>query len=197
MFEKFLPAAVALLFLMGVTAPDVGNKQTRVLQAQPIAEQTINKIELKPRDLSWDQQQSIFAYGKFSMLSQCIAQPSNLWCTNVRLPEKTLTPWQIMNISMDTKADFRYVSDREDTWRVHSSAVLTKQTWNGDCDDLTSTTLDMLVRNGQPRNKIWFVLADVEHKKTLDHLVGWLKMLMVAFGLSVTLRRRMPTQLNS
>lgn len=167
MLEKFLPAVLALLFLTGVAPPDAGNVQPTISAQIP------NTIELpKPMDLTWQQQQGIFVYGSMAMADQCAAQPSNLWCSDIRLPEKTLSPWEIMNISLDTKENFVYLADVKDNWRVHSSEVLVKKTWRGDCDDLTSTTLDMLVRNGQPRNKVWFVLADVEHKSTLDHLIG-------------------------
>ena len=170
MLEKILPAALALLFLTGVAPPAPGTNEPPTTQ-----QASTKQIDPKPMDLTWQQQQNIFAYGAASMLNQCAAQPSNLWCSKVRLPERMLSPYEIMNISLDTKANFNYLADVEDNWRVHSSEVLTKQTWKGDCDDLTSTTLDMLVRNGQPRNKIWFVLADVEHKNMLDHLIGMIQ----------------------
>jgi len=32
--------------------------------------------------------------------------------------------------------------------------------------------LDILIRAGQPRNRVWLVLADVQHNGPFDHLVA-------------------------
>lgn len=161
MIQKLLLVGAAL-FSLGLAPP-----------SNEVAQQTTPKqIELKPMDLTWEQQQKVFLYGTLAVLDQCKAQPSVLWCNTASLPEKPLTAYDIIQLSLDAKAKFRYTSDTVDTWRVHSSEVLMKQEWYGDCDDLTSTTLDLIVRAGHPRSKVWMVLADVEHKGMLDHLIG-------------------------
>lgn len=174
MIEKILPVAIALLFLTGVTMPD-----RETIDPETIVKQSTTptpKIDPpQPKDLTWNQQQKVFDYGSAAMINQCVEQPQNLWCSEVRLSEKTLTPWQIMNISLNTKSKFRYVSDVVDIWRVFSSDVMSGNIWRGDCDDLTSTTLDMLIRDGHPRSKVWFVLVNVNNTRTLDHIVGMIE----------------------
>lgn len=174
MTGKFLLAAFGLLTLVGLAPPPNTNASDPPRVEIPTAPASAdNKIESpKPMNLTWEDQQGVFQYGIRSIQDQCKAQPSNLWCQTIRLKEQTLAPWEIFQISLETKSNFVYKSDVQDNWRVHSSEVLMKQTWFGDCDDLASTTIDMLVRAGQPRSRAWLVLADVEHKSTLDHLVG-------------------------
>lgn len=162
MVGKFLLAGVLLLVSTGLAPP---NSNSTKAPAVP--------IELpKPKDLNFLQQQSIFRYGTQAIEEQCSAQPTDLWCKPIRLKEQTLTPYQIMNISLDVKQNFDYLLDETDNWRVHTSEVLMKQRWKGDCDDLSSTTLDVMIRAGQPLRKIWLILADVTHTANLDHLVA-------------------------
>ena len=169
MLEKFLLAGAVLFTLTGIAPP--GNPPP---QETPAVEQAVStpKIDPKPQDLTYQQQSGIFLYGANAIANQCAAQPSNLWCQPYNLKQATLSGFDIVTISLQTKRNFKYLADTVDSWRVHSSEVLMKQEWRGDCDDLTSTTLDMMVRAGQPLDKIWFVLADVEHKSVLDHLIG-------------------------
>lgn len=174
MTGKFLLAAVGLLTLVGLSPPPNTNASDKPpIQTPSLPVSAGKQIDSpKPMDLTWEDQQGVFAYGVQSMQEQCKVQPSNLWCSPVKLKEKTLAPWDIFQISLEAKSNFVYKSDVVDNWRVHSSEVLMKQTWQGDCDDLASTTLDMLIRAGQPRRRAWLVLADVEHKAKLDHLIG-------------------------
>lgn len=171
MLGKFLLAALGLLSLTGVAPPVISKPPSPTISTpQPIA--ILNKIEQQPKDLGWTDQQGVFSYGTQAIDDQCKAQPVDLWCGNAPLREKVLTAWEIAQISIETKTNFVYKSDVTDNWRVHSSQVMDKKMWFGDCDDLASTTLDMLIRAGQPRNRAWLVLADVEHKASLDHLVA-------------------------
>lgn len=164
MIRELLLAGAALLSLTGLAAPtaeSISGSQISLKEADP-----------KPKDINWNQQQGVFMYGRVSIAEQCKVQPSNLWCISQPLPEKTLGAYDIIQTSLEVKSHFTYVADVVDNWRVHSSAVLMKQDWSGDCDDLTSTTLDVMIRAGQPRNKVWMVLADVMHTNVLDHLIG-------------------------
>jgi predicted transglutaminase-like cysteine proteinase len=126
----------------------------------------------KPKDLTWPEQQSVFAYGTKAIVEHCQAQPMSLWCSPVKLKENPLTAWEIMNLSLEVKENFRYLLDVNDNWRVHTSSVMTKNTWQGDCDDLAVTTLDVMIRYGLARDRAWLVLADVQHTDVLDHLIG-------------------------
>lgn len=61
-----------------------------------------------------------------------------------------------MNITDITKADkdarsrYTYKADpaNDDNWRSHADEVLHHVAWEGDCDDLASTVLDLLDRAG-------------------------------------------------
>jgi len=145
-----------------------------ISDTEPIAPQSppTTQIEPQPFNLTWKVQQGVFAYGSKSVTDQCQAQPADLWCSDVPLPEITLKPYDIIELSLEVQSHFIYKSDDVDTWRVHTSEALMKQNWYGDCDDLASTTLDVLIRAGQPRSKAWMVLADVRHTAVLDHMIG-------------------------
>jgi len=171
MILKWLVAGLSFLLVVGDSPPS-----PKALEDSPTVQVTIlKKIDPQPIDLSWEQQQEAFNYGLRSIAEQCKNQPTNLWCSNFKLEEKTLDAWKIMNTSLNIKSKFHYVSDTIDNWRVHSGTVLLDRDWYGDCDDLTSTSLDILVRNGQPLDKIWFLLVDVQHTSTFDHLIGMVK----------------------
>jgi predicted transglutaminase-like cysteine proteinase len=119
-----------------------------------------------------DQDKSIRDYGVQAIAEQCRAQPGALWCRPGVWASRTLTSLQILSTNLTARDRFIYTSDVKDNWRVSSARVLLDQRWTGDCDDLASTTLDMLIRAGQPLNKAWLVLVDVDHKNLLDHLVA-------------------------
>lgn len=163
MLEKFLLTGCVVLSILGVSASNGGAQQELSLAAQQV---------VKPQDITLDQQQSIFKYAREAVEDQCKVQPAVPWCNPGKLPHKTLSAYEIVDRSLEAKSTFNYLADVEDTWRDHSYEASSKLGWYGDCDDLTSTTLSMLVRAGQPRNKIWMVLADVYHKTIIDHLVG-------------------------
>jgi predicted transglutaminase-like cysteine proteinase len=174
MIVRLLSLVTVLLFFTGDSLPEIGKLgQPESVVIESVPQQILNKIDPpQPRELSWEQHQKALEYGREALKDQCREQPDALWCSKQKLPEKTLTPWQIMDISLKTKDNFRYVSDLVDIWRIHSSSVLENKIWRGDCDDLVSTTNDIMIRNGQPRSKVWFALVNVNHQKILDHLVG-------------------------
>jgi len=61
-----------------------------------------------------------------------------------------MRPAEIIAIDARARARFVYVEDVMDMWRSHADAVERGEEWRGDCDDLTSTTLDLLTRAGLP-----------------------------------------------
>lgn len=174
MFVRILSMVSIFLLFTGDSLPEMGKLgQPEGVVIETVPQQILNKIDPpKSKILTWEQYQKALDYGKVALEDQCQEQPEALWCSDQPLKEKTLTPWQIMNISLETKDNFRYVSDLIDIWRIHSSSVIDGKVWRGDCDDLVSTTNDMMIRNGQPRNKVWFALVNVSNRKILDHLVG-------------------------
>ena len=172
MIRNVLVAAIALFTLTSAVPPDINNA-SQITPSPPVVV-TPSPISAPsgPQDLGWNDQQRIFAYGVRSIADQCAVQPAVLWCSKIELVEKTLSAYEIIDGSLKVKEKFVYTNDVVDNWRVHSRVMLEGHTWFGDCDDLTSTTLDMLIRAGQPRHKIWMVLVNTTTKGMFDHLVG-------------------------
>lgn len=68
---------------------------------------------------------------------------------------------------------FTYVGDGVfDTWRSYAYKVLENERWTGDCDDLTSTVLDLLGRRGVPLSQRYRLLVDSAHQGSADHMIG-------------------------
>lgn len=71
------------------------------------------------------------------------------------------------------RAGFTYEGDGVfDTWRSHAGAVLNGRRWSGDCDDLTSTVLDLLGRRSVPLDQRFRLLVDSSGGGKIDHMVG-------------------------
>lgn len=71
------------------------------------------------------------------------------------------------------RAGFRYQTDGVfDTWRSHADQVLAGEAWVGDCDDLASTVLDLLTRQGLPLDRAFRLLVASGDAPGFDHLVG-------------------------
>lgn len=78
-------------------------------------------------------------------------------------------------IEADTKAraKFTYVSDGVfDTWRSHTDEALANHDWSGDCDDLASTVLDILTREGLALTDCWRLMVSSRHTGTMDHMIA-------------------------
>jgi hypothetical protein len=68
---------------------------------------------------------------------------------------------------------FGYRADGStDNWRSHADAVLKDQPWSGDCDDLASTVLDLLGRQGVAADDRYRLLVSSAGAKTPDHMVA-------------------------
>ncbi len=59
-----------------------------------------------------------------------------------------------------------------DTWRSHRNAVINNIPWTGDCDDLVSTVLDCIAREGHPLDKMWRVQVSTNYSGIIDHMIG-------------------------
>lgn len=133
-------------------------------------------ITLESEPLSHIQVYRQISYGKTKLLEQCMEQPSVLWCADYRQETSPLSQNLIHAADSLVRKNWTYLSDEHDTWRVHTSTVLNNQIWLGDCDDIATTTLEVLARAGQPRDKMWLVLvaAQLSYRiqGRLDHLVA-------------------------
>lgn len=59
---------------------------------------------------------------------------------------------RIQDIDATARANFTYLADPQgaDTWRSYADQARAAVPWEGDCDDLVSTVLDLLGRAGLP-----------------------------------------------
>lgn len=64
---------------------------------------------------------------------------------------------QIRDVDLRARAKFSYLADPPgyDNWRSHAADVEAGRAWQGDCDDLASTTLDLLGRAGLPLGQLY------------------------------------------
>lgn len=78
--------------------------------------------------------------------------------------------------SADTMARrrFSYRADPrgQDIWRSHADAVLAGSAWSGDCDDLASTVLDLLGREGFSLEDRFRLLVGSGFSAKIDHMVA-------------------------
>lgn len=123
-------------------------------------------------NLTSEQREATFNYGRKAILEQCLAQKSLAWCDKPNTKPKQLGAYDIVLESLTARTKFMYKDDTTDSWRSHTGDILLDEYWFGDCDDLMSTTIDMLSRRGQPLDKMWIVLVAVKTKSTFDHVVG-------------------------
>lgn len=80
---------------------------------------------------------------------------------------------EIIGFDRLARAHFTYESDGKiDTWRSHADAALAGQPWAGDCDDLTSTVMDLLGRGGLPLSQRYRLIVDGKGDGTPNHMVG-------------------------
>lgn len=59
-----------------------------------------------------------------------------------------------------------------DNWRSYADDVLAGRPWAGDCDDLTSTVVDLLNRAGVPKSGLYRVLVNASGARFIDHMIG-------------------------
>lgn len=71
------------------------------------------------------------------------------------------------------RAGFRYQGDGLfDTWRSHADAALAGELWAGDCDDLASTVLDLVTRQGLALDRTYRLLVSSTGAPGFDHMVA-------------------------
>lgn len=112
-------------------------------------------------------------YADRAMLAQCSSQSYLAWCNGYSHEEKVLTGSQLINLSNFIYSRFNYQDDRVDTWVSHDVEAKNKQMWYGDCDDLTSTTLELLYQHGHPLSKMYMLLVNSSGRSLgIDHIVA-------------------------
>jgi predicted transglutaminase-like cysteine proteinase len=157
--------AILSAFLSVSPAASVGAPQ---LEASPTTSNNVQLFPIDPKSVI----PGTISYGLNNVNEQCRAQPTNPWCQPKAHRTTTLDAYRLNVISRQVFKNFVYTSDVVDKWRVHSPEVIKGESWKGDCDDLASTTLDMMIRAGHPMNKLWMVIVDSSNTGYLDHMVA-------------------------
>lgn len=67
---------------------------------------------------------------------------------------------------------FTYRQEPGDTWRSHADEALRGEAWQGDCDDLASTVLDLLGRQGGAHEDRYRLIVSSTNGKKADHMVA-------------------------
>jgi hypothetical protein len=78
----------------------------------------------------------------------------------------------IRRLDAEARQRFTYRPDAVDNWRSHGDEVLRGEDWQGDCDDLASTVLDLLGRNGMALGDRYRLLVSTLGESQVDHMVA-------------------------
>lgn len=75
---------------------------------------------------------------------------------------------------LSARAKFTYLPDPpgRDTWRSHADDVLAGRPWQGDCDDLASTVLDLMFREGELLANLYRLRVSSQGTETVDHMIA-------------------------
>lgn len=114
-------------------------------------------------------------YGRGRISEQCFAQPWLAWCDLQVRDSQDLDSETIESESLRIRSFFLYTKDEKDTWRVHEGELNEENLLLGDCDDLTSTTLQELADLGHPLEKMWMLAVSLKPSFLVDHLVGMIE----------------------
>jgi predicted transglutaminase-like cysteine proteinase len=79
----------------------------------------------------------------------------------------------IYDLDRQARRGFTYKPDVADEWRSHSKDVYEGKSWEGDCDDLASTVLDLLASHGAPLEDLYRLI--VVTKTGVGHMIGAIK----------------------
>lgn len=79
---------------------------------------------------------------------------------------------ELAQVDTRARAKFTYVADVQmDRWRSHADDVERGAAWEGDCDDLASTVLDLLGRAGLDLEDRYRLTVSVGRNGVVDHMV--------------------------
>lgn len=59
-----------------------------------------------------------------------------------------------------------------DLWRSRAEQVLADADWQGDCDDLASTVLDLLARDGVALGRLYRLIVSTRRNDVPDHMTA-------------------------
>jgi len=85
------------------------------------------------------------------------------------------TPEMIKTLDARVRKLFTYVHDKHgaDLWTSYASNVKLNKPFYGDCDDLASTTLDMISQLGYPKTCMARGLVSSKKNSLVDHMIAY------------------------
>jgi len=81
----------------------------------------------------------------------------------------------ITSTDAKVRQKFTYKNDEVDRWRSFSEEVNKGSRWEGDCDDLAMTTIDLLSKAGADPKHLGRGLVSSEGGKRIDHMIAFAK----------------------
>lgn len=81
---------------------------------------------------------------------------------------------EIIQADATARRGFSYQEDpaKWDNWRSHADEALSGRPWQGDCDDLASTFLDILCRRGAALDQLYRLIVSSTRSATPDHMIA-------------------------
>ena len=83
-----------------------------------------------------------------------------------------MNAYQIAEIDNRVRLKFTYVRDEYDMWTSYADEILRGENIKGDCDDLASTVLDIMAREGADPAKMYRAQVSTTKTGPVDHMVG-------------------------
>ena len=88
-------------------------------------------------------------------------------------PQVRLTYSRLRELDRLARQRWTYVNDfPKDRWLSYADHVLAGLPWQGDCDDLSATVLDLITRQGHPPKDCDYLMVDSTGGTKIDHMVG-------------------------
>jgi hypothetical protein len=84
----------------------------------------------------------------------------------------------VRSVESLARANYTYKHDPEnnDNWYSYHEYVERGDSWSDDCDSLTSTVVNLLIKRGLPLDKAWFAHVDSNHDGIMDHMIGFIEL---------------------
>lgn len=81
----------------------------------------------------------------------------------------------IIKIDKLVRSKFTYKLDDGDHWRSFAKEVKAGKEWQGDCDDLATTTIQMLSEQGVKSTSLARACVSSTNGKKIDHMIAFCK----------------------
>lgn len=105
----------------------------------------------------------------------CDNQPQVAWCNKEVMPPVPVTKLMVNKAERKARRTFSLsqmtLGDGPDNpWKSYADVV--DRPWADDCTGMTSTVIDMLAKQGVPKDKLFRALVSTRFRGGPDHMVG-------------------------